>query len=219
MLPGPDLIIECPECRAVAKVSTLVSYNTFGATAWTDGKVVAPGLPQQPALTKCRCCGHYFWVRDAKVVGEIGPGGDSADEVPDAWKNAESVKGLDERAYLEAIGAGVARDKEQEVALRIYAWWAGNDPVRGEGESGGLQPSVPVRSPAATANLERLFGLLDEQDPSEQLMKAELARELGRFDEAMQLLDCDFPGEYAQAADFIRRLAREKDAAVREIPL
>jgi hypothetical protein len=49
-------------------------------------------------------------------------------------------------------------------------------------------------------------------------MKAEAMRELGRFDEAIRLLDFGFPSEYADVAALIGELAQREDRVVREIP-
>jgi hypothetical protein len=56
MLAGPDQIVACPHCKALAKYMTLMSGNTFGARVWTDGKQDAPMLPHPPAVVKCRQC-------------------------------------------------------------------------------------------------------------------------------------------------------------------
>ncbi len=238
MIPGPDQIIECPHCKTLARVRTLISGNTFGAQWWTDGKMIAPMLPVSPAITRCRGCGRYFWISQAKVVGEIPPWLVSPDALnerlaelmpsdqaarlkrewekfPPEWKAAERVRELTEMEYLEAIQNGMAHNREQERYLRICAWWAGNDPLRFSNPE--RAPTILQRSPEALRNLERLLELLDETNPVERLQKAEVLRELGRFDEALQLLEFDFPDEYKKVADLIRELARRKNPLVQEV--
>ena len=58
MKPGPDKVIECPKCKALARVFTLVSGNTFGARRWTDGRMIAPMLPRPPVIAKCGDCSY-----------------------------------------------------------------------------------------------------------------------------------------------------------------
>ncbi len=89
MIPGPDKVIECPKCKGLARVFTLISGNTFGARRWTDGKMIAPMLPSPPAITKCQHCGHYYWISDAKVIGELPLWGEKEREIPSTWKEAE----------------------------------------------------------------------------------------------------------------------------------
>jgi len=218
MIPGPDKVIECPKCKELARVFTLVSGNTFDARRWTDSKMVAPMLPQPPAVTKCKHCGHYYWVSDATEIGELSLQRADAEKMPSKWKSAERVRELSETEYLEAINTGVADTKEQELHLRIHAWWAGNDSLRSRAQSPGSQTrTVPTRSIEATMNLERLLELLDISKPSQRLMKAEVLRELGKFDDAMRVLDFHFPSGYASVVALIRNLAHKKDPMVMEI--
>jgi len=219
MLPGPDIVIECPKCKEPARVFTLISGNTIGARRWTDGKMIAPMLPRAPEVTKCKRCGSYFWIADAKEIGKLSLWGADDEHKSNKWKSAERVRELSESECIEALSMGVARTKEQELYLRVCAWWAGNDALRHKGQSPGGQTSiVPERSHEAKMNLERLLELLNERNPDQRLMKAEVLRELGRFDEAIRVLDFRFPKEYTSVAALIRNLAQKKDPIVREIP-
>jgi len=218
MIPGPDKVIECPKCKELARVFTLVSGNTCGTRRWTDAKVIAPMLPRPPAVTKCKKCGHYFWTSEAKNIGEIPLWEDEAEKIPSKWKAAEHVRELSETEYLEAINIGVAGTKEQGLHLRICAWWASNDSLRSQGQNPDDQTqTVPVRSLEATMNLEHLLELLNIRNPDQRLMKAEVLRELGRFDDAIRILEFHFPNEYASVVALIRSLAQKKDPMVREI--
>lgn len=218
MLPGPDKVCECPKCKGLLRVFTLISGNTIGARRWTDGKMIAPMLPTPPAITRCPYCGHYYWISESKVVGELPLWGDEERKVPSTWKTAERVRELSEAEYLEAIRIGAADSSEKELHLRICAWWSGNDPLRSQGPSPADQTqNAPTRSPEATMNLERLLELLDIRNPDQRLMKAELLREIGRFDDAIHLLDSHFPGEYRTVVALVRRLAQNRDSVVREI--
>ena len=92
MLPGPDKVIECPACKALSRVFTLRSGNTLDARRWTDGMMIAPMLPIPPAITRCRKCGCYFWLSDAKEIGQIFPSQWRSEtiEVPESWKEPSS---------------------------------------------------------------------------------------------------------------------------------
>lgn len=194
------------------RVPTLLSGNTLGARWWTDGRMIAPMLPSLPAITRCHGCGRYFWISEAKGIGYIHYG---LEEPPPEWKAARRARELSEQEYLEAIQSGLARTRKQELYLRIWAWWASNDPLRFTGLDETQTP--PRRSPEALMNLERLLELLDETHPAERLQKAEVLRELERFDEALRLLEFDFPDQYEKVTSLIRELAQRKDPLVREI--
>lgn len=217
MLPGPTEIIECPECRVLARVPSLLSGNTIGARWWTDGKMEAMMLPQYPEITRCGTCAAYYWIPDALRIGEIEYNDDSKQrKIPEAWREAEKIRELSEDEYLQAIAGGLAKPRKRELYLRTRAWWAGNDRYRSEDQVKPGQPTPP-RSPEATANLERLFKLLRTKDITERLLKAEVARELGRFDEALEILRSEFPSQYQRVVTRMQELSQAKDRLVRPI--
>ena len=213
MIPGPDKIIECPKCKGLARVITLISGNSFGAQRWTDGKMIAPMLTLSPAITKCKSCNQYFWISDANSVGNFPKNQDEAENVPDDWKNAKRVRDLTKSEFLEALSLGAADSKERELHLRIRIWQAGNDPYR----SNYLR-SVPQMPVEDKKNLARLLELLPISQPENRIMSAEILREIGKFDEAIKMLEFPFPAGYNEGAiSLIRELARDKDSLVREI--
>ena len=215
MKPGPDKVLKCPRCETPTIIFTLASGNTIDAQTWTDGKMIAPMLPQLPALTKCRNCGHFFWLSDAEVIGEIPLWGPELEKIPETWKNAERVRDLTETEFLEALIVGAARNRDQELYLRMGAWWAANDPLRfTNGNSKHVELS---RTTEGIQNLKLFCALLDENNPSERLFKAEAKRELGSFSEALNLLEFQFPKEFEAIVKLIRELAEKKDMLLKEI--
>jgi hypothetical protein len=59
--------------------------------------------------------------------------------------------------------------------------------------------------------------MLDDTEPNQRILKAEIARELGEFDECLLLLSQPFDERYAHAVVFIKKLAEEKVRVVRSI--
>lgn len=55
-------ILTCPKCGKHKEVLSLMSGNTFNAVYWSDGKMVAPMLPQVSGIQKCPFCGTYFFL-------------------------------------------------------------------------------------------------------------------------------------------------------------
>ena len=94
MILGPDRIVACPICHAATRVGTLLSGNTFGAIVFTDGKMIAPMLPEMPALARCKGCGVFYWLSDAEEVGETSGGPDASSVDPDDCARDERVEML-----------------------------------------------------------------------------------------------------------------------------
>ena len=208
MMPGATIYRNCPSCQALLIERTLLSGNTFGARFWTDGKMEAPMLPQYPALVRCAHCQNLLWLPEAREAEFATPP-----------KMFETIAGaLDpiaptEGDYLEAIENGLAPDKEREKYCRVHAWQRFNDQRRNEKNAPGLS-ELPDQT---AANMKALFAILERNKPDERLLRAELARELGRFPEALQLTGFDFGADYATTAARIRELAGQSKASVAEV--
>jgi hypothetical protein len=198
----PALIVrECPHCKAHVVQEDTISGNTFSATFWTDGKREARMLPDHPALARCPECSRLFWVHEAE---EVGSGFDAAKGKP----KVIAPTGQELLAYL----SGAALPKEKEVYLRLRAWWAANDGWR------WVPNSKPAFSTEQVRNLDALSALMDEAEPGERILKAEIARELGRFDDCLRLLSHQSVQDYTRAVDFIKGLAQEGIQGVRAFP-
>jgi hypothetical protein len=229
MLPGPNLIKQCHHCQKPIAEPTIISGNTFGETVWTDGKRDAIMLPVTPWLVKCPHCRRLLWLDEASQLGEEQPFREDSD-----WPEAKGYLELSEQDYLATIEMECA-DSRQKVSyvrlrawcsylyhspkykrhankmryIRMRAWWAANDRVRHH-DSGGPAPL----SEKARRNMEAILGSLSEKDEHQRLMKAELLRELGRFEEAERLLSRKYSAEVQRAVQRIAELVRERSTAV-----
>jgi hypothetical protein len=158
-------------------------------------------LPQAPPVTRCPGCNRFYWVADAPILGEIEPV--AGQPIPQEWAAARPVSALTGGELLQALEAGLGSDPAREKRLRILAWWAANDARRPP----AFEPDRVIHSRLpveAEANLQRLFDLLDPDDPEDRLFKAEAARELGSFSAAAALLEGELPKRYKAAADRLR---------------
>lgn len=215
MLPGPIQVIACPHCGELEQYQTLCSGNTFGARVWTDGKQVAPMLPHPPAVVKCSHCPECYWLSDAREVGEFDPWEEGAEAADPAWKNITFVEEPTEEQYDRAIAGMLAKTPERERSLRIFAWWRANEPYRDQCEAAETIPQA--RSDFYTRNLESLVAMMDETEENDLLMKAELLRELGRFNAAKDvLIHVTSPALTGVRRQF-ESLCDRQDTAVREL--
>lgn len=217
MIPGPDIILACPHCNALARHGSLLSGNTFGEQLWTDGKRVAPMCPFPPAYVRCRSCRGFHWLDDARRVGRIpGPFDENPDaEVPPEWLAAPEVEEPTPAGYLEAIETG-AIDPEPELDMRVRAMWRGNAPFREHAPSDAAHAravDAPVDAEARRLNLEAIVDLLADADGDRLLMRAEALRELGRFDEAVAALDRVEGEGFQKVVSALRRYCEAGDPA------
>jgi len=176
MIPGPPIIISCPHCGQYAKKRTLISGNTFGAKLWSDGKKIAPMLPDFPNLVVCSKCNQFYWVKDAKKVAEIK----NSAELKEKYSNVDFIEFPTFYQYLKAL-----ETIPEEKFIRIRIWWSYNDYFR-MGKGNEVTQDMQDLN---TKNLTVLLKLLDESDQNDLLMKVEILRNLGWLDESKLLLD------------------------------
>lgn len=208
MIPGATIIRECSACGKHIAQGTIVSGNTIGARYWTDGKRVAPMLPDQPLLGKCQHCNTLVWINEQKKVGEIHRGG-STNRETDKYSDALPVSDPTFQDFADLLEAGL-NDKKKERYLRLRAWWTGNDSRRKSVQT------MPLNSSEAQ-NLRAFIALLNESDENDRIMKAEVLRELCEFEEAEKLLSAKFNKNLSQAVSIIRELNQKRIPTVAEM--
>ena len=215
MMPGPDQIIACPKCKGLARYMTLASGNTIDARVWTDGKMIAPMLPLPPTVVKCHHCAELYWRADAEQIGTVDRCRGADEQVNPAWADAPIVEEPTEAGYYQALANGLAKDAKQERVLRVLAWRRRNDVFRDK----------PLKEAQGTSdnpvewrkNLEALARLLTEEDVNDCLTKAEVLRELGKFESAKQVLNHATSTDGAAVVRQLRSLCDVRDTCVREL--
>ena len=205
MLPAPPEIRVCENCSGLIEQFSLMSGNTFGATYWTDGKMDAPMLPDLPEFVKCPHCKSLLWINEQEELPDVGDkrlGFFSIKRaIPYLYPSFDDLlKGADENSL----------DKGREIYLRVRTWWKGNDRRRQDNES-----DQPL-SDKEVENLKTLLEMLDENNEHDRILKAEILRELGQFEAAMEMLNVIFDEEVAQAVAQINELSEKGDYVVRE---
>jgi hypothetical protein len=110
--------------------------------------------------------------------------------------------------YIEAL-AVVPLQPHREEYLRRKLWWASNDHLRMESSDTALEAN------AARANMERLLALLPADGRT--LERVELYRQLGRFQEALDLIP-SIAREQWREAQLQRQWAEAGDSTMKNIP-
>lgn len=196
----PALTIrECPHCRAHVVQEETVSGNTIGTVLFTDGKRHAPMFPDHPLLARCPVCSGLFWVEEAVEV----------DYGFEAAEGKKKIQAPSEKKLLDYLVGQALLPRKQEKYLRFRAWWAANDVWR------WLPNPKPAFSKEQVLNLKALSALFDESEPNQRILKAEIAREMGEFEQCLALLSYQFDEGYDWAVGFIRKLAEDKVGAVK----
>lgn len=192
MIIGPIQVISCPNCKELVKYYSLISGNTFGSVLWSDGKRESPMMLNTPSVVQCHNCLNIYWLQDATKIGEYEPFDNKESPLyyqqeyrKLKWDQVGYVQEPFESGYYRAIAKKLFKDTEQEKRLRILTWWKRNDDYR-DSKQYSRKRRVDI-SPECEDNMNKLLTLVDLENENEQLMYAELLRELRRFDDAIKL--------------------------------
>lgn len=182
-IPGPNYIYKCPKCSNLLKRGSNISGNTFGATLYSDGKMIAPMFPEFPNLTKCKKCDTILWLSETKELGTCG--------APDKkckteWQKADRAEFLEVSDLFRFLEFDtVQNNKEKEKIVRQQIWWTFNDRVREGKEIFNGETEEDLWK----LNCQRLIELFDMTDINQKVMVAELYRQLGDFDECLKIIN------------------------------
>ena len=157
-----------------------MSGNTFGAKLFSDGKRIAPMLPEFPDLTKCKKCDTIFWLSKLKEIGTYEWGDDKNSK----WHNADEAEFLEIDDYYMAIDEGIADNITEEFIIRKLIWWAYNDRTR-KAQEIFRDENDELRW---IENLKKLKALLDQENLDEKIMIAEINRNLGDFENCILMI-------------------------------
>ena len=157
-----------------------MSGNTFNSTLFSDGKRVSPMLPEFPDLTKCTKCDSILWLSKLKEIGTHKLG----DNDNLHWKNADGAGFLTVDEYIIALNNGMAKTVEDELFIRRKIWWAYNDRIRnGDNLFESVNDEIRWKE-----NCTELIKLLDPSDLNQQIMIAEIKRNLGDFEGCLEIV-------------------------------
>ncbi len=177
----PDYLA-CPNCGETQKMRTMKSCNTCGASHWSDAVMNFPMILSYPDVLRCPKCKSFFWFTDRIKIGEI----DFDKSINESkYKNAQYIDKLTVEEYYLAIKSKFCNSVEVEKTLRVAAWRRWNDTLRGCGDKTVFAELLRIER--WEDNLKELYYMLDENDENECLIKGEICRNLGRFQEAKEI--------------------------------
>ena len=180
MLPAHSALLRCPHCGALKEVLQLMSGNTIGATLWSDAKQIAPMLPRVSYIQRCPTCGKYFFRTKDVMAGTSNNYGGGTGDLP--------------LEYLKQALTQLQPTGNDEHILRINILWAFND------RYGNMEQSdIPIEE--WEYHVDNVHHLV--QMDIDALLRTELFREIGDFEQAIQILQSH------EVADNLKDLQRQ----------
>ena len=209
MIPGPNLIYKCPKCKKTVYRGSLRSGNTLGAKLFSDGRRIAPMLPEFPFIVKCKECNTFFWLNDKNKIGKYSRWFNFGKK----WANPDVAEILSLNEYFEAIKSKIYSNKDEEQFLRLNLWRAFNDRTR-EGRDIFLTEDD---KDIYESNCIALIEMLDKNETKNKIMIAELYRNLGKYIECNNMLNSIIDKGCARLKEILKKECEKNNKYVIEI--
>ena len=131
-------------------------------------------IPEEVEVSRCSQCLNFYWLKEA---GWVDP--DSPIFLIDDIPGVDPIT-VDE--YFELLNEYPRLGRSDERYVRQEIWWGMNDPIRETLETDYVMNDRYYK------NIKRLYRLLRPSIVEEQIMKAEICRNLGSFKECVEIL-------------------------------
>ena len=220
-LSGNYIVYECPYCGAKAHKAELGSYNTFGATFWSDFFRIAPMAPSQDVVSRCWKCKKAFYIRSAKSSPVMSLEFITSNRVDNPYITLTGDYSAVKEALVEELRKA---DPYKELDLRMRLLWAANHKDRRSFVEQRSGKSIIVKEvPAAERreNLQRLSSMTNMPNMPTMLkdmhtmLMVEILREMGNFKEAKAVLTAfkkTHPEEYKESEKEFKKMEAHIEA-------
>lgn len=195
MKKGLNLIIECPVCGKSLGLIRYMHIYSYGAKTYSDGNITTPNFIKNIELGACPDCSNSFWLNDVKIIGEKLNAVDSFSE--------PLVMPLDLEGYKTFLDTNIATiATEKELYIRLEIWHLYNLFILNDG---GEMDNYYLK------NARSIIKVFRTENSVERITLAELCRNTGDFNKAIELLDYEFDSVYLPSVNLIKKKALIKD--------
>jgi hypothetical protein len=187
----------CPTCRAVL---------------WKKDLEVLGTLTSAPKCLRpiSRKLAEWFGDKNGYLRAE-----EEWEATPTAWKEAEHGDYLEYLDMQRALLAMREPNLDREMFLRRRIWWATNDHIRHHPDGSRVKQEPIAPESMRQTNMLRMIEI-HERAGNAPAERAELLRNLGRFEDAIRLLTSGAPEiRTSSTAAWTLRWAKAGDADVR----
>ena len=229
MTIGPPCRLTCPHCGAYKHIYSIMSGNTFNGTVWSDTKKYFPMLLSTSLIQRCPECEAYYFYEDGKPVEmdekefrkTLTAKKLSEEDIKrlyrgslHSWYKETAINRLGHLNEIESREAyeslySESLSKERKTHLLITRLYAFNDEYLRNGNT--LLPELQTVQEDFIYKIINLY-------PDETIFIAELYREIGQFEKAIELLRKTLTPELDEQSEIVVKKilehAEDKDRSV-----
>jgi hypothetical protein len=200
----------------------MASGNSIDSKSYSDGKIVGPMLSTFPVISICSKCNAIFWFNKIKEVDRY----EFMSENWEKWIGVETARFLSIQEYFTALETQLAETTEEEFFIRKNICWAFNDRFTGGRmtlvfyDSKKNNEFLHDKDTAQTLyleNIKRMLDLIDPTNVNRLLLRAELNRNLGNFEECLFIIHRIDNPDLSKIKAAIKNECENKNATVFQI--
>lgn len=195
------VVIECPSCGERYLIWAAMSELQQGTTYYSDGYFTSDNKWRTPEIIGCVTCELGFTPQNGKIIATP-----NREEFLKNWSHLKPAQPPTTGALVLELRARKNMDTTMKKVLRKELWYSTSHTTAGKNL---LENNAKFRN-FWNESIVRLESLFDCSKPDEVLLKAEINRQLGRFDQSLELLS----SENGNVAEAIRNASLDKNSAL-----
>ena len=176
----PPIVLECPECGEKYLVANEANLLSEKAILYSDGFYIDEQLWRTPGIIGCVTCELGFCPVKGKIIATP-----TWDEFYQKWSHLKKAEPPAAGALALELRARRNMDIETEKLIRKEFWYAANHTETGR----MLMANNEKFRNFWISSLVRFEEILDSNNPEERITKAEVNRNLGRFETCFSNLE------------------------------
>lgn len=175
----PPLVLECPECGERYLIPNPKNKPSESRTVFSDGFFFDEYQWRVPSIIGCVTCELGFFPENGKLIAEP-----TLDEYNEKWLDTKRAQAPSAGTLALELRVRKCLPVDKELTIRKELWYAGNHTEVGKEM---LQKNQRF-SQFWLDSLIKLEKLLPQTDVDNLIMKAEINRQFGFFEESISFL-------------------------------
>ncbi|NLU39066.1 MAG: hypothetical protein GXX78_09275 [Bacteroidales bacterium] len=195
------VVIECPSCGERYLIWAAMSELPQGTTYYSDGYFTSDNKWRTPEIIGCVTCELGFTPQSGKIIATP-----NREEFLQHWSHLKPAQPPTTGALVLELRARKNMDTTMEKVLRKELWYSTSHTTAGKNL---LENNAKFRN-FWNDSMVQLEALFDRNNPAELLLKAEANRQLGHYEQCLELL----LGEQSNMAEAIRNAAQRENCTL-----
>lgn len=214
-----SILLRCPQCDKLLNDIRFDSFTVLDSEQYSDGVMLSsPPMPEDTGLRICHYCDSVFWAEDYTIeTNEPSKNAENAHKPSDLFIKKTAVDKLNNALFhLDLLEKKIAETIEKEIAIRLYIWQKLNDIKRFDLKFKD-KTLEPLFLSVYANNIDKLKQIYKPQYEMQSLLYAEMYRESGEYEKAINIITDINDKSFCHGYDEILEHCKQKNSLVIKI--